>query len=66
MKPPIAVMTPSALARATVTAISWFNPGIRSFEPDATQKALDYLDAAQIERVELVRAMTELRRQLGI
>jgi hypothetical protein len=65
-KPPIAVLTPSALARAAGTAISWFNPRLRVFDPDDIERALDHLDAVRADRQALVRAVAELRREMHI
>lgn len=40
---PTAVMTGAWMARAAVTAMSWFNPSIRAFEVDDLPGALAYL-----------------------
>ncbi len=63
-KPRIAVLTPSAMARAAGTAISWFIPSIKMYEPDALDRALDHLDATRAERDVLTRALADLRREL--
>src|SRR2546430_6777218 len=43
-RPPVAVITPSALARAAGTAIGWFNPRIPTFAPQEVHRAPQYLD----------------------
>ena len=65
-KATIAVLTPSALARAAGTAIAWFVPGLRIFDPDDVERALDHLDAARPERPGLTRALAELRREMRV
>ena len=65
-KATIAVVTPSALARAAGTAIAWFVPGLRVFEPDDIERAFDHLDAAHAERPVLTRVLAELRREMRV
>jgi hypothetical protein len=65
IRPPVAVVTPSTLARAVCTAIGWFNPRIRPFTPEEIELAFDYLDANQADRKVLVRMLTEMRLELG-
>jgi hypothetical protein len=60
------VLTPSALARAAGTAISWFNPSIKMFDPEALERALDHLDATRAQRDLLARTLGELRRELDV
>ncbi len=42
---PLAVLSTSSLVRGVVTALSWFNPGIRSFLPTQLGDALRFLPA---------------------
>jgi hypothetical protein len=42
--PRVSVMVESRLARGAVTAISWFNPGIRAFALDQLDDALAHLE----------------------
>ena len=63
LKPRVAVLTPSAAARAIGVAISWFNPDLRVFAGDELSRALDHLDVNQGERRILTQALTELRMQ---
>ena len=65
-KATIAVLTPSALARAAATAIAWFIPGLRVFDPDDIERAFDHLDAARAERPALTRTLAELRRDMHV
>jgi hypothetical protein len=65
-KPRIAVLTPSALARAAGTAISWFIPTLRMFELDALQPALDHLDVSRVDREALTRGLDEAKKELGL
>jgi hypothetical protein len=41
---PVAVLSHSARVRLTVTALSWFNRGIRAFPPPSLLDALAYLE----------------------
>ena len=63
IKPRVAVLTPSATARAVGVALSWFNPDFRVFASDELGGAFDHLDANQGERRILTQALTELRMQ---
>jgi len=63
LKPRVAILTPSAAARAVGVAISWFNPDLRVFAGDELSRALDHLDVNQGERRILTQALTELRLQ---
>ena len=63
IKPRVAVLTPSATARAVGVAISWFNPDLRVFSGDELGRGLDHLDVNHGERRILTHALTELRAQ---
>jgi hypothetical protein len=52
---PIAILTPSLLARGAGTALRWFNPLMRIFDPDDVERAFDHIGAPN-----------ELRRELGL
>jgi hypothetical protein len=65
-KPRIAVLTPSALARAAGTAISWFIPTLKMFDVQHLERALDHLDVNRLDRETLSRGLAEGRRDLGI
>lgn len=64
-KPPIAVLTDSALARAAGTAISWFNPQLRAFPRTSIEPALDHLGLSGKERDDARTALAELRARRG-
>jgi hypothetical protein len=64
VRPPVAIVTPSALARAAGTAIGWFNPHIRLFSPEQMDEALTYLDAGEVDRRRLLSALEELKREV--
>jgi hypothetical protein len=62
---PVAVVTPSARVRATVTAMSWFNRRIRAFAPSAIRDALAYLELPA-SRTEFIGCeIDKLRLSLG-
>ena len=63
-KPRIAILTPSSFARAAATALSWFNPRMRVFEPAAIESAFDHLDANADERFQLRVLLRELQYEL--
>jgi hypothetical protein len=65
-RPRIAVLTPSAIARAAGTAISWFIPTLKMFDTDELDSALGHLDATRLDRDALTRTLSELRRELGV
>jgi hypothetical protein len=48
--PTAAVLTGSVLTRGVVTAIGWFKPGIKAFEPDELEQAARYLGLTEEER----------------
>ena len=64
-KVPVSVITPSAVARAVATAITWFNPTLHVFAPDDMDGALDHLSAKSAERPLLRHALIELRAEIG-
>jgi hypothetical protein len=43
----VAVLCNSIAARASITALSWFNPDMRAFGGDSIDQALVYLEAKQ-------------------
>lgn len=65
VQPPIAVVTHSNTARAAGTAIGWFNPRIKVFDPSEQERAFDHLDANSAERKLLSLALRELRAEIG-
>ncbi|NUP09682.1 MAG: hypothetical protein HOW73_26860 [Polyangiaceae bacterium] len=59
-----AVVTSSAVVRGIVTALSWFNPGIKTFSPDGAAAALRYLGVPAEERHELMRRVSKMSSEL--
>jgi len=65
-KLPMAVLTPSVLARAAGTAISWFNPNLRIFGPDDYEAAFKHLGASADERSALRALVERFKGDLGV
>ncbi len=59
-----AVVTVSPIARGIVTAIGWFNPGIRAFSTVRLHDALDYLRVTDSERGGVLAELARLRERL--
>jgi hypothetical protein len=66
IRPPVAVVTTSMVARAAGTAIAWFTPTLRVFSPDDSERAFDHIDATELERKLLRRALAELKEEVGL
>lgn len=62
--PPIAIMTPSALARAVGTAMTWFNPRMALFGPDQLSEAMTHLGSPEHDTPRLKLVLAELEREL--
>lgn len=63
---PVAIITNSWLMRGSGIAVSWFNPSLKVFGPDALDSAIDYLGLTVWERVESARCLKELEEGLGL
>jgi hypothetical protein len=61
---PVAVLSSSARMRATVTALSWFNPRIKAFPPSALSDALDFLDVPASRADLIADALHKLQAEL--
>ena len=61
---PVAVVTLSETARSASVAVRWFQPLLRLFEPTDFEGALTYLEIEGNERLEVRRALVELRAEL--
>jgi len=59
-----AVVSSSPVIRGIVTALSWFNPGIKSFLPHEASLALGYLGLAAGEHERLMQKVVRLSREL--
>jgi hypothetical protein len=65
---PVAVLSDSALVRGVVTALSWFNPGIRGFSFRAGAGIHDALKYLQLDELRVDHVLTEIRamqREVG-
>lgn len=64
----VAVVTPKTIVRGIVTALSWFNPNIKSFAPTELAAAMRYLKLSPTEAgevgVELRKLQAELKRSV--
>ncbi len=63
--PMVAVVTESRVVRGIVKAMSWFNPGIRSFNPDQLGDALTYLDIDEAKRALFLRTVERMQGEIG-
>lgn len=61
-----AVVTLSRIARGIVTALSWFNPGIKAFSTINVPAALDYLNVPKPDQDGLMMELKRLKGELGI
>jgi hypothetical protein len=62
---PTAVMTHSAVARAAVTVLGWFNSAIRAFAPNELSAALSYLDIEPARRAEVLERIVRMRIEMS-
>jgi hypothetical protein len=62
---PAAVVTASGMVRGVVTALSWFNPQMRAFQPDNVEAALRYLGVKSDDMSLVLREIQILRKKLG-
>lgn len=61
-----AVVSESSLVRGIVTALSWFNRGVRSFSPDALDDACAHLGLSDAQVHQLRGRLDALRESLGL
>lgn len=61
-----AIVSSSQVIRGIVTALSWFNPGIKSFLPHQAPLALTYLGLATGEHEPLMQHVLKLSRELHV
>ena len=61
-----AVITDSRVVRGMVTAMSWFNSGIRAFAPKQLGDAVGYLELDDREHQAALAAVDHLRAQLDL
>lgn len=60
-----AVVTPAAVARGIVTALSWFGAKISAFAPEQIDDALVYLEVHAADRQRVLRVLAGLRLELA-
>jgi hypothetical protein len=60
-----AVVTPAAVARGIVTALSWFGAKISAFPPEHIDAALAYLEVPRGGQQHLLRVLAGLRLELA-
>ena len=63
---PVVILTNSLLMRGAGIAVSWFNPGLKVFGPQALDSAVAYLQLTEWERAESIRLIAQLERELGL
>ena len=61
-----AVVTVNRIARGIVTAMGWFNPGIKAFSTINVQAALEYLGVPANEYDDHLVDLKKLKAELGI
>lgn len=61
-----AVVSDSSFVRGIVTALSWFNHGVRSFSPDHFEVACAHLELSAIQIQHLSGRLDALRESLGL
>jgi hypothetical protein len=61
-----AAVTDSPLIRLATTAMSWFQPGLRTYSSAELEQAMDYVAARSVHRAELGSAIYALRAELGV
>lgn len=60
------VLSDSTLVRGAVTAMAWFNQGIRSFPPSEANKLFDYLGFSTHEIPLIRRAIVDIYKQVRV
>lgn len=63
---PTAIMTSSAIVRAAVAAMSFFNRQMKAFALDDFEGAASYLELTADERAKAQRLRAELTQELGL
>lgn len=61
-----AVVSDSSFVRGIVTALSWFNHGVRSFSPDELAAACAHLELSTAQTHQLRGRLDALRHSLGL
>jgi hypothetical protein len=61
----VGVISNSVINRGAITALSWFNKGIKSFRPDEWQGAFEYLEIAHADWNQVWDLIRLLQRDIG-
>ncbi len=61
----VVLVSSSPIARGITTALSWFNPKVRSFAPDTIDAAFEYLGVAEQDKLPIWTQIRKLRAELG-
>jgi hypothetical protein len=64
MKPRVAILTTSLIARTAGTALRWFNDKIRIFGPHEIEAGLKHLQLTRTEETALRAALDDVRGEL--
>lgn len=64
-KPPLALLSDSALVRGVVGALRLFNPSMRAFRTDELASACLYLELAPSEAARVSELVAELRAEIA-
>jgi hypothetical protein len=62
---PVSVLTPSLLARGAGTALHWFNPLLRVFDPDDVDGALLHIETPRADQHDVLDALAELKAEVS-
>jgi hypothetical protein len=63
---PAAIVSKSTFVRGIVTALSWFNPATKAFEPGKFTAACEHAGVLGAQRESLERHIDEMRTELGL
>jgi hypothetical protein len=62
---PVVLASTSPVVRGITTALSWFNPLVKSVAPDDLEGALRHLGVQPYHRTRVLQEMRKLRAELG-
>jgi hypothetical protein len=63
---PTAILSSSSIVRGVVTAMSWFNPKIKSFAPVRAREALAYIDFPTNQIGSLCARLRDMKSSVGV
>ena len=64
MAPPTGIVSSNSLVRGLTTALSWFNPNVKSFSPDQMGEAFAYLGVPRSLEERVWKEIWRLRAEL--